>query len=195
MTDKGSGRAQDILDSAKDVLVESGFSGLSYRAIAKRAGITIGNISYYYGSKDDLLVALAEYLFDRWELRFQRKVEASAMNPAGVLRYAVRYMIEENKREKSCSLLMDMWAMANHNPGVAAMTNAFYQRMQDHIGRMLLEVNPSLSEQQWRLRAGLITTQIEGLMVLLAPNRPRAAHLAGLEELAIAQIEQLATAA
>ena len=50
LTDKGSSTAARILEEAKNILVEDGFLGLSFRAIAKRTGTTVGNIGYYYGT-------------------------------------------------------------------------------------------------------------------------------------------------
>ena len=70
MTTKGSGRVQDILKAARDILVEKGFASLSYGVIARRVGIAVGNVNYYYPSKDQLMVELAEYIFDRWDERF-----------------------------------------------------------------------------------------------------------------------------
>ena len=55
LTDKGNSTVTRILEEAKNILVEDGFLGLSFRAIAKRTGTTVGNIGYYYGAKDDLM--------------------------------------------------------------------------------------------------------------------------------------------
>ena len=55
LTDKGNSTVTRVLEEAKNILVEDGFLGLSFRAIAKRTGTTVGNIGYYYGTKDDLL--------------------------------------------------------------------------------------------------------------------------------------------
>jgi hypothetical protein len=37
-------------------------------------------------------------------------------------------MIEENKRVKSSTLLLEMWAMANHSTSVMRMLDTFYAR-------------------------------------------------------------------
>lgn len=194
-THKGSERASLILACAKDILVESGFAGLSYRAIAKQAHITVGNVSYYFATKEDLMVALADFIFDRWEERFHRHVPASLTGRREIFTYSVRYMIEENKRAKSQSLLMEMWAMSNHSSAVARMMDVFYAKMCDWIESMLAGVNPGLSERERHLRAGLITAQIEGLMVLVGPHRRPQERLAGIEDFASAQIERIAFAA
>ena len=187
-TEKGSERIRIILEEAKNTLVDEGFSGLSFRTIAKRAGITVGNVTYYFPTKDDLLVELAGYIFDRWEARFRRSLPSDLTDKTEVFLYSIRYMIEENKRVKSNRLLLEMWAMANHSPAVMKMLDAFYCKMRAWIEDMLADIAPAQSLQKRRLRAALITSQIEGLMVLIGPNRMVHKELEGLENEAIRQI-------
>ena len=191
-TEKGSERIRVILEEAKNTLVEEGFSGLSFRSIAKRAGITVGNVTYYFPSKDDLLVELAGYIFDRWEARFRRNLPPDLTDKMEIFLYSIRYMIAENKRVKSNRLLLEMWAMANHSAAVMKMLDAFYCKMRAWIEGMLADIAPNQSLRRRRLRAALITSQIEGLMVLIGPNRMVHKELEGLEDETIMQIEKLA---
>jgi hypothetical protein len=57
---------------------------------------------------------------------------------------------------------------------------------------MLADIAPDQSLKKRRLQAALITSQIEGLMVLIGPNRTIHKELAGLEDEAIRQIKKLA---
>lgn len=47
-----------ILDAAEQLFAEKGFDGTSVRDIAGQAGVNLAMISYYFGSKEKLLVAL-----------------------------------------------------------------------------------------------------------------------------------------
>ena len=194
VSEKGTERIRSILEEAKNTLVDEGFSGLSFRNVAKRAGITVGNVTYYFPTKDDLLVELAGYIFDRWEARFRRNLPSNLSSKMDVFLYSIRYMIEENKRVKSNRLLLEMWAMANHSTAVTRMLDAFYCKMRTWIEFMLADIAPNCSVQKRRLRAALITSQIEGLMVLIGPNRMTHKELKGLEDEAIQQIKRLAVA-
>jgi AcrR family transcriptional regulator len=191
-TDKGSERIRVILEEAKNILVDEGFSGLSFRNVAKRAGITVGNVTYYFPTKDDLLVELAGYIFDRWEARFRRNLPSDLTDNMDIFLYSIRYMIEENKRVKSNRLLLEMWAMANHSTAVMKMLDTFYYKMRAWIEDMLADIAPAQSLRKRRLHAALITSQIEGLMVLIGPNRKVHNELEGLENEAIRQIQKLA---
>jgi AcrR family transcriptional regulator len=52
MTDETKRR---ILDATLDLVGEGGFSGLTVRAIAERAGTSVSAVSYHFGSKDRAL--------------------------------------------------------------------------------------------------------------------------------------------
>jgi AcrR family transcriptional regulator len=192
LTEKGNSTVVRILEEAKNIIVEEGFLGLSFRAIAKRTGTTVGNISYYYATKDDLMVDLAEYIFDKWELRLQRDMPPAMTDKRETFRYFIRSMIDQNKQRKTMFLLLEMWAMANRSQAVSKMMDTFYGRLRDSIERMISDLNPTMPAETRALRAALITTQIEGLMILVGPNKPKHRELGGIEDEAMMQIERMA---
>ena len=51
-----------LLDAAKKVLRQKGYSGLSTRDVAAQAGVPLSQIHYHFGSKQGLMLALFEYL-------------------------------------------------------------------------------------------------------------------------------------
>lgn len=51
-----------LLEAAKSVLRENGYSGLSTRDVAAAAGVPLSQIHYHFGSKQGIVLALFEYL-------------------------------------------------------------------------------------------------------------------------------------
>ena len=51
-----------LLEAAKKVLRQNGYSGLSTRDVAEAAGVPLSQIHYHFGSKQGLVLALFEYL-------------------------------------------------------------------------------------------------------------------------------------
>jgi AcrR family transcriptional regulator len=51
-------RRRDILDSAEKLLAESGYAGLTMRAIAVGAGVSSGTLYQYFDGKEDVFFAL-----------------------------------------------------------------------------------------------------------------------------------------
>jgi hypothetical protein len=72
------------------------------------------------------------------------------------------------------------------------MMDTFYGRLRASIDGMIAGINPAMSAETRALRAALITTQIEGLMILVGPGKPTHRELDGIEEEAMIQIERMA---
>ena len=51
-----------LLEAAKKVLRQNGYSGLSTRDVAAAAGVPLSQIHYHFGSKQGMVLALFEYL-------------------------------------------------------------------------------------------------------------------------------------
>jgi AcrR family transcriptional regulator len=59
----GRARQEELLDAAYELFAAAGFSGVSLRAIAAKAGVSHASLLRYFTCKDDLLLAL----LSRWE--------------------------------------------------------------------------------------------------------------------------------
>jgi AcrR family transcriptional regulator len=51
-----------LLEAAKKILRQGGYAGLSTRGVAEAAGVPLSQIHYHFGSKQDMVLALFEYL-------------------------------------------------------------------------------------------------------------------------------------
>jgi len=60
---------QRLLQAAIDVFGRHGFESSSTRMLAEAAGANLQSIAYYFGSKEGLYLAVAEYIADRIEER------------------------------------------------------------------------------------------------------------------------------
>jgi AcrR family transcriptional regulator len=63
------GRRRDILRSAEKLLAESGYGGLTMRAIAVGAGVSSGTVYQYFDGKEDVFVALMAARLDDVRVR------------------------------------------------------------------------------------------------------------------------------
>jgi AcrR family transcriptional regulator len=52
----------EILETAADILVDSGYDALTTEAVSDRLGISHSGVHYHFETKDDLLVAMVDYL-------------------------------------------------------------------------------------------------------------------------------------
>jgi len=63
-TPKGEQTRTAILSSALDLLKENGYERTTMRAIAAKAGVSLGNAYHYFGSKEDLIQAFYQRLHE-----------------------------------------------------------------------------------------------------------------------------------
>jgi AcrR family transcriptional regulator len=56
-----AGKREHILEIAEELFAEYGFEGTSVRQLAKKAKVNIAMISYYFGSKEQLIKSLIQY--------------------------------------------------------------------------------------------------------------------------------------
>lgn len=55
-----------LLAATEQLLLDTGLSGVSPRSIAERAGLARSSFYEYFGSRDDILTAVAIAAFERW---------------------------------------------------------------------------------------------------------------------------------
>ncbi len=80
---KGVARRQEILDRAIEVFIDKGAEGTSLRAIAEKIGVSHAALLHYFGSREELLVAvLSEAMTRRADPVAQREVVGSMVSAA-----------------------------------------------------------------------------------------------------------------
>lgn len=62
---RGKQRRQELVEAAYLVLADKGFEGLRTREVAKRVGINIATLHYYFPSKEALISGVVEYLLQK----------------------------------------------------------------------------------------------------------------------------------
>ena len=66
-TEKWSPAEEEIMQATYEVLLESGYSGLSISQIVDKLGKSKAALYYHYDSKEDLLISFLEFAVDRFE--------------------------------------------------------------------------------------------------------------------------------
>jgi AcrR family transcriptional regulator len=145
----------DIHDAALTLFAEQGFDRTSMRAVAARAGVDVALIYYHFGSKDQLLDAALSVPAAAERVRVA--IPADTPDPAKVLVRAALELWEHDAdlRRRAAAMLR---AAVSHE--LAA------QRLQTlHTAYVLDLVHEVVATDQRELRAGLIGTQLHGLLM------------------------------
>src|SRR5437667_11592279 len=79
-------RRRSLVQAAFELIGEKGFEELRTRDVAQRAGVNIATLHYYFGSKEDLIEAVVEYLLNWLSSEASHDLELDYSTPLGQLR-------------------------------------------------------------------------------------------------------------
>lgn len=165
-TEKGLGRALDILHAARSLLAAEGYAGLSMRRVAAEVGISLSNVQHYYQSKDALLEALLLYTMDL----FQKKMDgiSAAMTSASRIDQFLStcdMFLEEITDPVTHAIFFELWALASRNAFASRLMDKMLARERKAIFNLIRGLNPDIGDEEYMQRAILMVAQIEGLML------------------------------
>jgi len=89
----GPDARERIQRSALETFAEMGFQGTSTREIARRAGVPLGLLPYYFGDKLKLWQASVDLAFDEMRARFANVVASPDMDELQRLRLLIRALV------------------------------------------------------------------------------------------------------
>jgi AcrR family transcriptional regulator len=118
MTDEEPPRGVHILDAAVRLIANEGLSGLSIRAVANEAGVSLAQVQYYFRTKDDLVAAA----FEHASAQFLTRLTAALERPRSVrrLRAAIALWLPlDDERERWVKVWLAFIGAAATRPELA----------------------------------------------------------------------------
>lgn len=119
-----------LLIAAKQVLRKNGYSALSTRDVADKAGVPLSQIHYHFGSKQGLMLALFEYLNDELLDRQQAMFGNPALKLSEQWKLACTYL-DEDLASGYVRVLQELWAAGYSDPQIAKAVRTGILRWQD----------------------------------------------------------------
>jgi len=165
-TEKGLGRALDILHAARGLLAAEGYAGLSMRKVAAEVGMSLSNVQHYYGSKDALLEALLLYTMDLFQKKMD-SISAAMTHATRIERFlsTCDMFLEEITDPVTHAIFFELWALASRNDFASRLMDKMLARERKAIFHLIRGLNPDIGDEQYMQRAILMVAQIEGLML------------------------------
>lgn len=189
---KGHERVESILEAATDTLVEDGYAGLTLRQVAQRAGLSMGNLQYYFPTKQDVVRALLARYLEEATRRVRARVDTGGGAPRDRLHRALDALLEDQDSPRHCQLFAELWAMAARDAMVADALAVFYAGFRAGVGELLEELAPGLTTARKERRAALLVAFFEGLSLFRGGGNLRGASVPGLEQELRTLLEEVA---
>lgn len=150
-----------ILDAVIRLLAQHGISGVSMRAVAAEAGVSLGLVNYYYTDKTGLIAAAL------------RRIEAhdiallqpdAALSAEDQLRAVLHQIIRpEFLSTEYLSLRLQLWALARAHEDFAKINTDAQKRYRAGLSRLIRAARPSLTRAECNKRAADIDVVQNGV--------------------------------
>ncbi|MGN6310150.1 MAG: TetR/AcrR family transcriptional regulator [Xanthobacteraceae bacterium] len=186
--DREAKRAE-LLKAAISVIAQEGFAGASLRKVAQRAGCTTGAVTYYFANKEEMVIAVAESLFDQFDALLGKGQHRTDVR-VGLQRWLDWINSHDPEPWQAAFQLL---AHARHEPAFAAVYRRRYARYRDALTTILAR-----GQERGAIRrdipADLLADQLSAmgdgwmLMFPVEPKRFQPARMQALLDATIAMI-------
>jgi AcrR family transcriptional regulator len=183
---RGKATRLRILDAARDLLVERGFSGTSTRAVAERADTRMSLVHYHFGGKQQLLVAVLER--QNAELLERQRELYAAPGPLSEKWRTACSFLDDDVESGYVRALWELWAAGLADPELAEPWRAAMAGWRNLLESVFehwaadLEIDLPFSP---RVLASLVANIFEGVEIelLAGVTEGEAPHREALEAL------------
>ena len=165
---RGDARCSALVDAARRVLVEDGLERFVMREIATRAGMKLGNLQYYFATRNDLLEAVIRAEFDR-DVAAVRGVAQDIVNDPSKSDDDFATLSEALLRNwltnGGASVFATLSLLSYHDDRFRRLNREIYETFYTELGDVIRRIDASIDEPEVHARARLITALIDGVAV------------------------------
>lgn len=182
--DKGNLRINEIIDAAKEVFIDQGYNGFTLRNIALKTGITVGNLNYYYKTKEDLLRDLLDMVLKSYLDDFESVISVYGETPIQRFESLVRYLIDDLNTNETTKFFPELWALSNHDEYAAQLMKRMYDVERKVLADLIKQANTKLTSNQVDQIALFVSSSIEGMTMFVGSNKPHQDSLESMKQIA-----------
>lgn len=168
VTRKGAERIAEIVKAGAEILLDEGFSSLTKRRIANRLGISHGNVSYYFPTRESLWHAVTDYELKEYYQRHHGDFNADPNDPQACFdEFVVRWIDEYNDRVVRI-FFSHIIAFAEVNEAVAKIRDEVYEEFFEGTLNRARALDLCVDDEELELRVLEVMVVLEGLHAVSA---------------------------
>ncbi|EXF24984.1 TetR family transcriptional regulator [Nesterenkonia sp. AN1] len=122
-----------LITAYQDILVSEGERSATLEAIAARAGVSKGGLTYHFRSKDELAAAL----FERLQSLVEADLAVMRSDPSRAADYYIRSSLEVESPLERCNMAVTRLAQGSHpeaNELLARCRTQWFEVLMDAVG-------------------------------------------------------------
>ncbi|MBS0475479.1 MAG: TetR/AcrR family transcriptional regulator [Proteobacteria bacterium] len=182
---KGHETREEILRAALHLLVEQGYRAMSMRRVAAECGMKLGNLTYHFPTREDLVNALLDAVIASYEQEFDALVRVPMISPEARLSRYCQIVLEDIRSKKTTRIFPELWALSNHDLFVFERVQTLYARARAPIEEIVAEMRPDLSAETRARLVLFISASMEGLTVFAGYEKPFESQMPLIEDVAV----------
>lgn len=184
-------RRQQLINATMNAIDEVGLADATIVRIARRAGVSAGIISHYFGGKDGLLEAtMRQILTDLGNAVGSRRRTLGDGSPRAFIGAVIEGNFDRTQvTGPAAKTWLAFWTSSMHKPALARLQNVNDRRLYDNLCYHFSRVMP---RAEARNAARGLAAMIDGLW-LRGALTPDGLDAEGAQRLAFAYLDQLLT--
>ena len=182
---KGHQTREQILKAALHLLVEEGYRAMTMRRVAGECGLKLGNLTYHFPAREDLVKALLDAVISAYEIEFHEIAHNAMFAPEVRLAHYCELVLEDIRSKKTTRVFPELWALSNHDPFVFERVHELYARARASLIEIIEELRPDLPPEKRQALALFISASMEGLTVFAGYEKPFEAYMQMFENIAV----------
>jgi len=187
-----SATVESILDAAQKVIVKNGYARFTMRRVAQSAGISPGNLTYHFPTKNALLRALIIRLMEDYSCQLDKILSGLEGHTEQQVNMLVHWVLMDNVDEITVRTGREIWAMALHDNIIRDAVDDFYDELIERLVNMLQRSRPNSDKTTIREMVYFLVLLAEGTSVLYGTRRERPVPVERMIEVVILLIKSLA---
>ena len=164
-------RRREIALATWRAIDELGVEGTTMRAIADRAGCTIGRLNHYFACREEMLVAALRHAHTQTASRMLRAIDGRSGRDAlrAVLLEALPL---DDLRRTEWKVWLTFWAQAITTESLRSEHQQRYHEWRQLVAGLVAQAAPSLRKPQVERLTDLLVATVDGLGVqtLMSPD-------------------------
>lgn len=130
-------RKKQLIDATLAVMAEVGYHGTTISLISKRAGLSSGIISHYFGDKQGLIEATMRYLLEA--LKITKKIE----DPLARIDFIIENNFSQTQGASSATnTWFNFWALSLHNENLHRLQCINHKRLESNLAYSYRQLLP-----------------------------------------------------
>jgi AcrR family transcriptional regulator len=149
-------RRKEIVSAAKKCVVEHGFHSTSVAMIAKKVGINVGQLYRYFDTKEDIIEAISEDVFNHHVANFKTHWDFIS----GII-----------DQDDNGIIMQEIHSEVNRNPKVDKIMQKAEKKMSAFVSNEIKKILPDITEEEAQTQEAIMMVLTGGLGMFASRKR------------------------